>query len=169
MRSCNFLRMIYNKVTLRSYDYFLKFSYFFQSCQKLQSLVKNHKEFYGLISYHYIIILSYSFVYKLITIFLFIMLADTRNYRSNLCPIPRHVDSPMFTCTTSCSPGKEWIGNISVTMEDEMRWREHCMDNFTLLFFLCNMQRKNEDNIVKQICLMQMYERMGFDTWDALC
>jgi hypothetical protein len=47
MRSCNFLRLIYNKLTSRSYGYFLKFSYFyflrnwfFQLCQKLQSLVK---------------------------------------------------------------------------------------------------------------------------------
>jgi hypothetical protein len=27
MRSCNFLRLIHNKVTSRSYSYFLKFSY----------------------------------------------------------------------------------------------------------------------------------------------
>jgi hypothetical protein len=47
MRSCNFLRLIYNKVTSRSYGYFFKFSYFnllrnwfFQLCQKQQSLVK---------------------------------------------------------------------------------------------------------------------------------
>jgi hypothetical protein len=29
MRSCNFWRLMFNKVTLRSYGYFLKFSYFF--------------------------------------------------------------------------------------------------------------------------------------------
>ena len=47
MKSCNFLRLIYNKVTSRSYGYFLKFLYFyflrkwfFQLCQKLQSLVR---------------------------------------------------------------------------------------------------------------------------------
>jgi hypothetical protein len=28
MRRCNFLRLIYNKVTSRSYSYFLKVSYF---------------------------------------------------------------------------------------------------------------------------------------------
>jgi hypothetical protein len=49
MRNCNFLRLVYNKVTSRSYGYFLKFSYFnflknwfFQLCQKLQSLVKKN-------------------------------------------------------------------------------------------------------------------------------
>jgi hypothetical protein len=47
LKSCNFLRLIYNRVTSRSYGHFLKFSYFyflrnwfFQLCQKLQSLVK---------------------------------------------------------------------------------------------------------------------------------
>jgi hypothetical protein len=29
MRSCNFWRLMFNKVTSRSYGYFLKFSYFF--------------------------------------------------------------------------------------------------------------------------------------------
>jgi hypothetical protein len=29
MRSCNFWRLMFNKVTSRSYSYFLKFSYFF--------------------------------------------------------------------------------------------------------------------------------------------
>jgi hypothetical protein len=54
MRSCNFLRLIYNKVTSRSYGYFLKFSYFyflrnwfFQLCQKLQSLVKEAQGILG--------------------------------------------------------------------------------------------------------------------------
>jgi hypothetical protein len=52
MRSSNFLRLIYNKVILGSYSYFLKFSYFyflrnwfFQLCKKLSCLVKKHKEF----------------------------------------------------------------------------------------------------------------------------
>jgi hypothetical protein len=47
MRRCNFLRLMSNKITSRSYSYFLKVSYssflrnwFFQLCQKLQSLVK---------------------------------------------------------------------------------------------------------------------------------
>jgi hypothetical protein len=49
MRSCNFLRLISNKVTSRTYGYFLKVSYFyflriwfFQLCQKVQSLVKKN-------------------------------------------------------------------------------------------------------------------------------
>jgi hypothetical protein len=29
MRSCKFWRLMFNKVTSRSYSYFLKFSYFF--------------------------------------------------------------------------------------------------------------------------------------------
>jgi hypothetical protein len=52
--ACNFLRLIHNKVTLRSYSYFLKFSYFiflrnwfFQLCQELQSLVKNPQGILG--------------------------------------------------------------------------------------------------------------------------
>jgi hypothetical protein len=47
MRSCNFLKLISNKITSKSYGYFLKFidfnflrNWFFQLCQKLQSLVK---------------------------------------------------------------------------------------------------------------------------------
>jgi hypothetical protein len=47
MRSWNFWRLMFNKVTSRSYSYFLKFSYFFwwrnglhQVGQKLQKLVK---------------------------------------------------------------------------------------------------------------------------------
>jgi hypothetical protein len=54
MRNCNFLRLIYNKVTSRSYGHFLKFSYFnflrnwfFQLCQKLQSLVKKTQGILG--------------------------------------------------------------------------------------------------------------------------
>jgi hypothetical protein len=54
MRSRNVLRLISNKVTSRSYSYFLKFSYFdflrnwfFQLCQKLQSLVKKTQGILG--------------------------------------------------------------------------------------------------------------------------
>jgi hypothetical protein len=54
VRSCNFLRLIYNNVTSRSYGYFLKYSYFdflrnwfFQLCQKLQSLVKKTQRILG--------------------------------------------------------------------------------------------------------------------------
>jgi hypothetical protein len=55
MRSCNFFRLIYSKVTSRSYNYFLKFSYlnflrnwFFQLCQKLQRFgQKNTRNFRG--------------------------------------------------------------------------------------------------------------------------
>jgi hypothetical protein len=50
------LRFMYTKVTQISYGYFVKFSYFgfwrkwfLHLCQKLQSLIKKHKEFYGLI------------------------------------------------------------------------------------------------------------------------
>jgi hypothetical protein len=53
MRSCNFLRLIYNKVTSRSYGYFLKFSYFnffekliFPTMSKTAKFgPKKHKEF----------------------------------------------------------------------------------------------------------------------------
>jgi hypothetical protein len=54
MRSYNFLRLIYNKVTSNSCNYFLKFLHiynlriwFFQLCQKLQSLVKNTQGILG--------------------------------------------------------------------------------------------------------------------------
>jgi hypothetical protein len=53
-RSYNFLRLISNKVTSRSYGYFLKVSYFyflrnwfFQLRQKLQSLVKKTQGILG--------------------------------------------------------------------------------------------------------------------------
>jgi hypothetical protein len=58
MRSWIFLRLIYNKVTSRSYSYFLKFVYFsflrnwfFQPCQKLQSLVQKPQGILGVNSY----------------------------------------------------------------------------------------------------------------------
>jgi hypothetical protein len=54
MRSCNFLRLIYNKVTSRSYGYFFKFLYFnflrnwlFQLIEKLQNLVKKTQGILG--------------------------------------------------------------------------------------------------------------------------
>jgi hypothetical protein len=54
MRIYNFLRLIHNKVTSRSYNYFVNFSYFsflrnwfFQLCQKLQSLVKKTEGILG--------------------------------------------------------------------------------------------------------------------------
>jgi hypothetical protein len=54
MKSSNVLRLIYNKVTSRSYNYFLKFSYFYflrnwfsQVCQKLQSLVQKPQGILG--------------------------------------------------------------------------------------------------------------------------
>jgi hypothetical protein len=54
MRSYNFFRLIYNKVTSRSDGYLLKFSYFyflrnwfFQLCQKLQSLVRKTQGILG--------------------------------------------------------------------------------------------------------------------------
>jgi hypothetical protein len=56
MKSWNFLRLrlIFNKVTSRSYGYFLKFAYFyflrnwfFQLRQKLRSLVKKSQEILG--------------------------------------------------------------------------------------------------------------------------
>jgi hypothetical protein len=54
MRSCNFGRLMFNKVILRSYSYFLKFSYFFwlrsgffQIGQNLQKLVKKTKGILG--------------------------------------------------------------------------------------------------------------------------
>jgi hypothetical protein len=57
---CNFLRLIYNKVTSRSYGYFLKISYFhflsnwyFQLCQKLQSLVQKTQGILG-VKAHYL-------------------------------------------------------------------------------------------------------------------
>jgi hypothetical protein len=53
MRSCSFWRLIFNKVTSRSYGYFLKFSSFFfgsrngflQVGQKLQKWSTKQKEF----------------------------------------------------------------------------------------------------------------------------
>jgi hypothetical protein len=54
MRSCNFWRLMFNKVTLGSYGYFFKFSYFFwyrngilQVGQKLQKLVKKTEGILG--------------------------------------------------------------------------------------------------------------------------
>jgi hypothetical protein len=54
MRSCNFWRLMFNKVTSGSYGYFFKFSYFFwyrngilQVGQKLQKLVKETEGILG--------------------------------------------------------------------------------------------------------------------------
>jgi hypothetical protein len=54
MKSCNFWRLIFNKVTSRSYGHFLKFSYLFwqkngflQVGQKLQKLVKKTEGILG--------------------------------------------------------------------------------------------------------------------------
>jgi hypothetical protein len=51
MRSYNFLRLIYNKVTSRSYGYFLRFSYFYFLRKKTQGILGVTQKPHGILDY----------------------------------------------------------------------------------------------------------------------
>ena len=86
-----------------------------------------------------------------------------QSYRSlALCPSgsSRNADIPMFTCATSNFHGNEWFGNVSIKMECEGK-EERTLYGQLCLLLKCSRKLEMGENVVRELCLVQMYEDIG--------
>ena len=66
----------------------------------------------------------------------------------------------MFIRATSNFHGKEWFGNVSIKMECEGEEEKTSYGQLSLLF-RCSVKLEMGENIIKELCLVRMYEDFG--------
>jgi hypothetical protein len=74
--------------------------------------------------------------------------------------VPKYGNIPMFTRLTPNFIGKEWFGSVSIQSENDV---ESIYYGQLCLLFRCNMVGEQDETIVKEFCLVRLYENVQFN------